>query len=468
MLSFMTEFPIDSTHSAAGFLRAIEKWILGSPHTCLRKGDLAEALAESEARKQKSGEIIEVLRVPLGSEERAGVRYTKGGNGLQWCTSIVFSRAAQNSWVAIRVLCEASHPATRLPPAKKPVLIRVLLNDLGGALDGPLRVGDSCSRLNNVDIDVAARLIQGRAGCHLPVVYVSAGFNSQYIVEPEQLARELAGMAHVVVEPNRAFSLRLRTEVDSENVYGGTVGIYWPDGGGRRSFFLGREFESPAQVGQAILAEVQLALTNRRGLDSCTWASLQEAASRQALLALRASGSQEVNKYAESFDRELAAKTELHEAAEKEIARLRNEIRIYEARLAANTGGLLRPGREHDLYPGETLAILRDALEDAKTRVPNDSRRQHVLSAVLEANPKEEEYAVEMRDRLKSLLRGLRGLDAKSKRELEEMGFSISEKGKHYKLLFLGDERYTFTLPKSGSDSRGGLNATSDIGKRLF
>ena len=60
------------------------------------------------------------------------------------------------------------------------------------------------------------------------------------------------------------------------------------------------------------------------------------------------------------------------------------------------------------------------------------------------------------------------GIVIKLRRELEDMGFSISEDGKHFKLVFQGDDRYTFTLPKSGSDWRGGLNAASDIGRLLF
>ena len=51
---------------------------------------------------------------------------------------------------------------------------------------------------------------------------------------------------------------------------------------------------------------------------------------------------------------------------------------------------------------------------------------------------------------------------------LTELGFSISEDGKHYKLTYMDDDRYTFALPKSGSDYRGGLNAASDISKRVF
>lgn len=468
MLSFATEFPIEHAHASGEFLRAIQTWILGSPHTQLGQDDLADLSSLSESRIHKGKESIDALRVSATDEESAGIRYTRRDDGLEWVTTAVFSRTASDSWVGIRVSCESSHPAVRLPPAKKPILVRTLLNDLGGASDGALPVGTSPLRLEDADIDLAARLIAGRSGSRLPIVYVSAGFQGSHILDGDRLANELAGMAHVVVEPNRPFSLRLKFEVGSENVYGGTVGVYWPDGGGRRSFFIGREFESPDQVARAVFDEIQAALTNRRPFDRCTWASVQEFASRQALQALRASGSQEVSKYIETFDRELAARTERLDDADKEIARLRTELRIYEARLASGTGSLLQTGNEQDLYPNEVFGIVRDAVAEAVTRVPADSRRQHVLAAVVEANPANEDIGAAMREQLKQLLRGSKGMDAKMKRGLEEMGFSFTEEGKHYKLVFQDDDRYTFTLPKSGSDHRGGLNAAGDIGRLLF
>lgn len=468
MLSFATEFPIEHARDSTDFLRAIQAWVIGSPHTRLTQDDFAELHVSNEASIQKGTESLETLRVSAADEDAAGVRYTRRDDGLEWVTTIVFSRTSAGSWVGIRVSCESSHPAVRLPPAKKPVVVRTLLQNLGGAADGALRVGGSSFRLDNTDIDLAARLIRGTSGCRLPIVYVSAGFQSNYIVDSDRLASDLAGMAHVVVEPNRPFSIRLKVEVDSENVYGGTVGVYWPDGAGRRSFFIGREFESNEQLSRAIIEEVRTALTNRRAFERCTWAFVQEAASRQAIQALRASGSQEVEKYIETFDKELAAKSNRLEDAEREIRRLRAELQIYEARLPAGTASLLRAGSEQDLYPNEVFGIVRDALQDASTRVPADSRRQHVLAAILAANPADEDVAASMRETLKQLLRASKGVDAKIRRGLEEMGFSIAEEGKHYKLMFQGDDRYTFTLPKSGGDHRGGLNAASDIGRLLL
>jgi hypothetical protein len=468
MLSFMTEIPLEHGHDADEFLRTIQRWILGSPHTCLSTIDFSAHEGPDFPRIQRANEALDISKAIADKDQIAGIRYQRRDDGLDWTTTAVFSRSSQDSWVGIRISCESAHPAVRLPPAKKPVLIRTLLKDLGGGLDGPLRVDGKPKYLYETDIDLAARLILGKAGCRLPVVYVSSGFHGDHVLDVVRLAADLGGMAHVVVEPNRPFSLRLRFEVDSENVYGGTIGVYWPDGGGRRSFFLGREFESPADLAHAVFDEVRTALTNRRGLNRCTWASLQETISRQTIQGLKAEGSQEVEKYIANFDNELAAKDEKLDEAELEIKRLRSELRIYEARVSSQTGGFLKSGNEQDLYPNEALGILRRALEDAATRVPADSRRLHVIGSILEANPLGEDLSDTMRDQLKDLLKGARGLNAKIRRGLQEMGFSITEEGKHHKLVFQGDDRYTFTFAKSASDHRGGMNSASDIGRLLF
>ncbi|MNY75750.1 hypothetical protein D3C86_2151140 [compost metagenome] len=59
-------------------------------------------------------------------------------------------------------------------------------------------------------------------------------------------------------------------------------------------------------------------------------------------------------------------------------------------------------------------------------------------------------------------------MDAATRAGLEALGFSLTEEGKHIKLVYQDDDRYTFILPKSGSDWRGGLNSASDIAKRIF
>ena len=49
------------------------------------------------------------------------------------------------------------------------------------------------------------------------------------------------------------------------------------------------------------------------------------------------------------------------------------------------------------------------------------------------------------------------------RQELKELGFVITEEGKHYRLTYYGDDRYQITLAKTGSDWREGKNAASVI-----
>lgn len=467
MLSFATEFPVDGSRSARDFLAAVREWLLGSPHTAFEADDLAQLDAAEQWSARKSNELIEVLQQTSANAECAAVRYTKLDRGLDWVSTLVFARASPSGWVGIRTSVESQHPAARLPAAKKPVFVRTFLDRLGGGDDGDLRVQGTAILLANSDVDSAARAISGRAGCRMPVVYVSARFQGGHVVNPASLADQLSGMAHVLVEPNRPFSFRLMQDVSGQNVYGGTVGIYWPDGGGRRSFFLGREFENPAELERAIIEEDRTALTNRRPLARVTWPAVQEQVSRKVFAALREQGSTELDKYIDEFDKELAAKKAALEDAEREIGRLSSEVRRNQAQAPMQAGLSLKMSSEQDFYPGEILGIVRDALADAVGRVPTDSRRMHVLQSLVDANPPTGE-AEAMRNQLKTLLRDFRGLDARVRSALKELGFEITEDGKHHKMVFQGDDRYTFTMPKSGSDHRGGLNLAGDISRLLL
>lgn len=467
MLAFATEFPIQVAHDASKFFVAIREWLLGSPHTALKPADLAEIENQTDWSIQRPGENLKLVKISSPSEESAAIRYVKTNRGLEWQTSIVYSSHREDTWIGIRISCESQHPAARLPSPRKPIVVKTLLERLGGALDGELLVQRTPVLLDNIDIDKAARCITGQAGCRLPIVYVSATFQNDHLVKVDSLADSLSGMAHIVVEPNRPFSLRLMTEVTSQNVYGGTVGIYWPDGGGRRSFFIGPELDSPDGVEQAVVEEVRSALTNRRPLQRCTWAAIQELVSQRTFATLKAQGSTEISKYIESFDKEIQARTEQLADAEREIARLDAEVRRYESRSPMGAALPLVKAQEQDLYDGELLSILRDAINDASQHVKADSRRQHVLTSIVQSMPSTDEPS-KKRERLKELLRQYRSMTPNIRKGLQDLGFEIHEDGKHYKLIFQGDDRYTYTLPKSGSDHRGGLNAASDISKLLF
>ena len=89
-------------------------------------------------------------------------------------------------------------------------------------------------------------------------------------------------------------------------------------------------------------------------------------------------------------------------------------------------------------------------------------RRKHILESILENNPMQGKGG-ELREKIKSVLKGYTNLDKKIRNQLEDIGFKIEE-GTHYKVRFKDDPRYSFVLTKSGSDSKsGGLNAATDF-----
>lgn len=470
MFSFATEFPIGRQNSIQEFASAIRVWILGSRYTTLSEDDWSESIWQQEWPIRKGDELIDSLILKSEEEQVAAIRWdNKDEKDILWAASVIFNRNQSDAWVRIEVSRQSELTVANLPDAKKPVVVEMLLSKLGGASDGMLRVSDTPHKLSDIDVEIAADMITGKANCRLPIVYVSAGFHDDHGVKCTSLASKLSGMAHVVVEPNLHFSRRLRIEVDSKNVYGGTVGIYWPDAAGRRSLSVGRDLESPEEVHDAVVDEVTKALANRRPLERITWFYVQELKSRQRIEELKASGSREVDEYIENFSSENIALKEQLAGAKRDIERLESAYRQLQEEVSGfDSHGLLRSGSEQDLYPGEIRSILRSALEHAKEKqVFPDSRREHVLSAILEANSFKD-APKSMAERLEKILKGARGIDNKTRRNLKEMGFEITEEGKHHKLVFRGDERYTYSFPKSSSDRRGGMNSAKDIGRSLF
>ena len=190
--------------------------------------------------------------------------------------------------------------------------------------------------------------------------------------------------------------------------------------------------------------------------------------SRQKLEALRASGSGNIEEYIEHFDTEISAKDEEIRRLESELVRARysrRDVRSFTDGDEQKSINLETP--ESDLYQGEQIGLILESLKAAAMSAEPHSRRRDLLDALVNSNenPGDRE---EILERLKEMLRQYTSMTSAVRSELEGIGFTILEDGKHYKLLFRDDTRYPFVLPKTGSDWRGGLNAFSDLKKKLF
>lgn len=467
MTSFSTEFPIDSKNTIAGVLRLACGWLTGSPHTKFTEADFHEIPESGERNVTVGIEHVTLAHSRTVDQELGGLRYERTEDGLAWTTSIVTLKTQEKHLLSVQVVCEALSTAVRLPPPKKPYFIRQALTELGGGSDGEIPVADKPFLLSAGEETIAAALILGTANNTLPIVYVSAGFKDTHLINPIELAKYVSGMAHVVVEPNRPFSHRVKILTKSRNVYGGTIGVYWPQSEAKRAYFLREDASNPRTLAIEVSKDIRIALSNRRPRTNCTWVHLKETIARTRLEELKASGSTALEEYVAAFDAELAAKQALVTAAEHEINRLTAEVRRLSVSEQTASGGLLQQGEEHDLYEHEIKDIVLSALQEAIRASREGSRRQHIFRDLLGANI-DSGARQRIADEIKTLFKTYRDMDSKIRSALARLGFDLSEDGKHYKAIYQGDSRYTFTLPKTSGDHRAGKNMASDINNTLF
>lgn len=468
MANFAAEFPIDPRWSVADVARLGCRWITGSPHTAFASNALDNFPHNGELAFRAGIEQVVLAHSTTAEGQIGGLRYERTEDGLAWTTAIVSLKSEERHLLRMEVVCEALTTQVRLPPPKKPYFIKQALIELGGGSDGEIPVTDRPFKLSTGDESVAASLILGTARNSLPIVYISAGFDNRHLVEPEELARYVGGLAHVIVEPSRAFSYVVKRLTKSRNVYGGTVGVYWPNSERRTSYFSEEGARTARAVALNIAKDIRVALSNRRQSSDCTWAHLKEAVAKGTYERLKQAGSTEVDKFIAAFDDEIAAKEQVINERGQDIDRLNAELRRLHSIEHTDQAGLVKQGHELDLYEGEVRDIVLTALMDVAERIAQPgSRREHVLRDLLAANELGGQ-AAKLREELKALLRDYRSMDSRTKTALTKLGFDLSEDGKHWKATYQGDARYTFAFPKTGSDFRGGLNMVSDINNKLF
>lgn len=467
MVKFSAAFPIAESANVGRILGMACDWVLGSPHTNLSSEKVSSLIfSDGEGYVEDDFEKIYAANVSTKDIEMGGFRYVKIEEGIEWVTTIVATQTPSETLVSVQVGCEALDARKDLPRPKKPYIIKQILSEIGGGSDGRFLVCDKPVFLEKGQEDFAADIILGSLENNLPVVYVSAGFDGKPTVKSEKLAQRLSGSAHVVVEPNAEFSVVVRGKVGGRNPYDGTVRVYWPGSNYAKSYFKKPGEDGYGRVELEIARDVVDVLSNRRIKTYCTWLHLMECVSQERIKKLKDSGSGEIKEYVDAFDAELKAKQEKLDECEREVSRLQMEVYNLEQQLEDNNieDSLILKKSESDFYPGEIKSIVMDVLGKVVGDTVDGSRRRHILSDLLDLNQCDAELG-NRREKIKNIFRNYREMTAKINAELASLGFERSEVGKHHKLVYCGDGRYAFTISKTSSDVRAGMDFASDVNK---
>src|SRR5690606_18506527 len=254
MLPFSTEFPVRPSANRAAFVAEVIAWIRGMQHqTVLSSESDAELDGANVHVRSNIGEELRMRELRSSDGWSAiGTRHDLPDDlGRVWRTECVLKRAAAEGGqdlVRLRTQCIATTPGANIDTPRKPYLIKALLKNGWGGTDQQFTVTDQPVWLESSDAGLATAksVTVGEAAKWLPTVYISATGSSSWLLsqrEIEKLAYDLGGIAHVVVEPDRAFSFDLRDETLARNAYGGTVGLSAPGQGIVRRYYLGWQIQ---------------------------------------------------------------------------------------------------------------------------------------------------------------------------------------------------------------------------------
>lgn len=477
MLPFSTEFPVIPRDNRAAFVAEVVAWIRGMQHqTVLSTESEAELDGANVHVRSSTGEELRMRELRTGDGWTAiGIRHDLPDDlGRVWRTECVLKRGAAEGGqdlVRLRTQCIAATPGARLDTPKKPYLIKALLKNGWGGRDRQLNVTDQPVWIENNDagLALAKSVTLGEAAKWLPTVFVSATGVSSWLLSTQQiekLAYDLGGIAHVVVEPDRAFSFDLRDATEARNAYGGTVGLSVPGQGIVRRYYLGWQTQNADELAAAVRLAAS-ALRSQMPAYGWDWAELQE----QALRTQR------------ERERNRLSAHEIERLYLDEIDNLQDRIRQLEQQISANQIASLGTDEGEfsienlvkmigpEIYPGEISDRLRLAAKTTLSvaeRIGLDARSKAILGRVVErlpASPALTELTKDLERATKDPKRVAKELTSL----LARHGYSQKSDNKHIRLEANKgfDGLDGITLPKTPSEYRGLKNLRKQITRAL-
>lgn len=452
------------------FLQLVVRWNLESPY----EENIIPALRNWDGKRNcRIG--TDSLWIDFEEDARdriIAVRYEKRAkDGAVWDTDYVCNFAERE--LAIRLDRSYTEDALMEDTAfSTPHFVTLLLEGGYVEADNGLPVRRDAHIIQEDNLNLLTDVVNQKARYRLPVVYVSKTVFDYDPVAVWRLESMLKGTAHILSEESKHLNSTIRTACQDQNEYNGGIGIYFPNGTHRRFGYHAYTGSDRILLEKVIRAVLQYANTQTLPL-LYTWAgvnaailyerlALQERARIEAESA-RKQAEETVVAYEDTFDDDLRRLQSRIAELTRENGSLQMENQGLRNKLSGEKSTpILYLGEEEEFYPGEIREMLLDALAKAQQSAKPKSRRAAVLEDVLEHN--DYQHVGEKRDKeVKDLLNGYKTMSGTLRQALKELGFVITEEGKHYRLTYYGDDRYQTTLAKTGSDWREGKNAASVI-----
>lgn len=418
----------------------------------------------------KQGQRGELFQVELFEDQNlCAIHFRCTDNRrVEWTTDYILDSG--NRILAFQLYRDASSDAEYVPPHfDLPYLIQKVI-DAGyfRSVHG-INISDRPLFIYEDNVQIVTDLILRKCIYEIPVVYMSCVTDGHCVVNPYTVAKKLKGVAIVLVETSRDVAFLLREQTNGSNPYGGAIGIFYPKD--QRRFLPGELTGTLSAKIATVTHSVFNHLLQTKIEDKYSWSQLQSYKLRQQLTIAKSAAEKDSKDYDElekMYEALLLEKEQQISTLTGQLKSSNLSITQLEAQLSS-VGEIpaLIIGDETDLYPNEQKAFLLEILQKALSSISTNSRREHIIQSILAANQCGDDLS-QRREKLKNCLHGYTKMTPDKRRTLEEIGFKISEDGKHYKLVFCEDPRYNGTLSKTGSDHRGGDNTAHDLIRKIF
>lgn len=498
MLIFSTILNIKAGFSKEDFIQLLIDWNRSSPYESNRISDLTW---HGERTIRFGNDSLWLSIEELRAENILAARFEKvTEDGVIWDTDYVMNFFEMR--MAIRLDRSFSPEALQENEAfSTPHFISMLIEKGYLEDDGALPVGRTPILIHEAQMPLLTSIFKGECTCRLPIVYISNTSNGKTPVDVNYLASKLKGVAHVLVQGD----VPTETVAAHGGETNGAIGLYYPAPGyshkqfryygasGFDSYLFDKVFRIAVQFSNSkmmpplytwqgvnnalLLSRMQFQLEARHAAEQAKKDAEEKTA--QLLDSLSAEeqrirkqaledAKHEANKLLESFDDELDRMREQVAALTRENEALVAENQGLRARLdALDQVPILCFGDEYEFYPGEIKDLILSVLTDAAGNLPPQSRRMDVAKDILDHNDYQE-FSKQKAETVMRLLKSYDRLNAPLRQALIDLGFEITEEGKHYKLTYFGDDRYQAIIAKTPSDVRSGKNDARDIIRRVF
>ncbi|MBT0950473.1 hypothetical protein [Streptococcus infantis] len=473
MLLFSTILKIDKSLTKEAFLNLVIEWNQGSPH----ENNVIPNLNWDGSYNQKFGDdTISLEFKEYRNEEIVAVRYVKKlDDGIIWKTDYIMN--FKDYKMSIMLDRSFTEDAIGVDPSfTTPLFIRLLIEKGYVVDDNDLPILMNPHLIGCENLSVLTAVINGTKFYDLPVVYVSKTFSNNIPIDVDKLAYALKGVAHIFVQEDLETNTFIREQCNSTNEYNGAIGIYYQSDVVKHKRFLNYEYFDPTITRQNIVKEI-INFTNQQSIDPLyTWDGVLTSLLRDRFESQKSKRTkaertkEETEELLDSFSNDFDELTEENGRLRSSISDLESELAFYRDAFNNKTvydSGFLSSGSEKEFFQDEKKEFILSVLSDSLASIKDNTRKKHIVQDIIQQNNSEDVLS-KKREEVKRLLTDYSGLTGKLKQDLKQLGFTISDEGKHYKLTYFDDNRYTITMAKTPSDGRAGKNNVSEINNKVF